>query len=307
MKQIDKEYRQSFLIEPTKLTRLVDKIHERLGVHTDMAQHDSFEVFLSGNRHEVITNVDSVLELENSRKHRIERLLINCSAATKGVVRPEHEVQVDFGVEKKTQGAPTATRIVEISVRSDAPGWASRTLSEVEEQVERTWMKQGIPVAVLGAFLIVLLFGILAMFVQVDTTRPTTQEIVRSMWLRDADADRLEQLVGQNRTITDEEMREIETRQLRNILRDYKPPTTQQPGTWRQTLLILVPLLTLAICAVILLNCYPTRVFLWGDEVERYAAVVQRRKLVWNVIIGVVVVGVVGNLLSAKILSSFSK
>ena len=33
MKQIDKDYQQPFLIEPTKLTRLVDKIHDRLGEH----------------------------------------------------------------------------------------------------------------------------------------------------------------------------------------------------------------------------------------------------------------------------------
>ncbi len=35
MKHIDKGYQQSFLLERTKLTRLVDKIHERLADHTN--------------------------------------------------------------------------------------------------------------------------------------------------------------------------------------------------------------------------------------------------------------------------------
>jgi hypothetical protein len=152
MKQIDKEYYQPFLLEPTKLTRLVDKIHERLGEHADTIVDDSFEVFMSGNRREVMNSVDAVLALENSRKHKIQRLVIVCSAATKSATRPEHEIQVDFGKEKKIQS--TATKMVEISVRGEGASWANRTLSEVEEQVERTWMQHRIPVAALGALVL---------------------------------------------------------------------------------------------------------------------------------------------------------
>jgi hypothetical protein len=296
MKQIDKGYQQPFLLEPTKLTRLVDKIHERLSEHTDTTTHDSFEVFLSGNRHETMQSVDLVLALENSRKHRIQRLVITSSASAAGAIRPEHEVQVDFG----------AVKFVGVSVRSDAPGWANRTLSEVEEQVERTWIRYRTPVAALMGLLCILVVSIAALFIQFNYV-PSTSDVIRPMWLRSGDVDRVEQMVGQNRTITDEEMREIESRQLRNILDDYKPQQPPPKGYWRKVLLILVPLITLVICAVILLNSYPSWIFLWGDEVERYAAVVQRRRFIWNVVIGIVVVGVVGNLLSARVLSLFSK
>ena len=97
MKEIHKEYDRSFLLEPTKLTRLLEKIHERLDEHPHATRRDHFEAFLAGNRREEMASIDDVLALENSRKHRIQRLLIVCSAATQGAVRPEPEVQVDFG------------------------------------------------------------------------------------------------------------------------------------------------------------------------------------------------------------------
>jgi hypothetical protein len=92
MKHIHKEYAQPFLIEPTKLLRIVGKIHERLADHTNCTPHDSFEVFLTGNQREEMTTLDEVLALDNSRKHTIERLVILCSASTPDAARPEHDV-----------------------------------------------------------------------------------------------------------------------------------------------------------------------------------------------------------------------
>jgi hypothetical protein len=304
MISIDKEYPKPFLLEPTKLNRLVDKIHERLGDHANTTAHESFDVFMSGNRHEELPTVDSVLELENSRKYTIQRLLITCSAATRGAVRPEHEVRVDFGKEKKTQQGSNV-KLIEVDVRSDSPGWANRTLSEVEEQVERTWIQNPIPVGALAGLLALLLFLIVLLLVGINHAAPRTDDILRAAWLTDADLNRVEQILAQNRTMTDEEMREVETRRLRNILQDEKPQQMPTKSTSRSVWLLLVPLVILGICVLLLLKSYPTWVFLWGDEVERYNRLVQRRKIIWNVIIGIVVVSVVGNLLSARVLSLF--
>jgi hypothetical protein len=35
--------------------------------------------------------------------------------------------------------------------------------------------------------------------------------------------------------------------------------------------------------------CYPSAVFLWGDEVERYNGVLQTRRIIWGVIITLIV------------------
>jgi hypothetical protein len=134
MKQIYKDYERPFLLEKTKKDRILDVIHGRLGEHQDTTKRDDFEVFLSGQRREEMTSVNDVLKLDNSRKSKIQRLLITCCASSEGAARPEHEIQVDF--DGRTI-AKNKTKVI-VSVRSGDAGWSDRALSEVEEQVERT-------------------------------------------------------------------------------------------------------------------------------------------------------------------------
>src|SRR5262245_36974910 len=138
MISMHKEYHQAFLLEPTKLRRLIDKIHERLGDHQNTVPVDTFNVFLTGDRREETTTLDQVLALDNSRKRKITRLEIECSASGPGAARPDHEVHIGFARPTPSGQAGGGAPIVAISVRSAAAGWASRTLAEVEEQIERT-------------------------------------------------------------------------------------------------------------------------------------------------------------------------
>lgn len=131
MKQIHKDYERPFLLEKTKLDRLLDIIHDRLGEHQGTTKREDFEVFLSGQRREEMGGAEDVLKLDNSRKSKIQRLLITCCASTEGAARPEHEIQVDFDGRTVGKNKPK----VIVSVRSDDARWSDRALSEVEEQV----------------------------------------------------------------------------------------------------------------------------------------------------------------------------
>ena len=286
MIHVHKEYQQAFLVEPTKLGRLVDKIHERLADHKNTTLHDQFEVFFTGNRREEMTNLDDVLALDNSRKHRIIRLAMACAASSSGAARSEHEVQVDFARPKPSTRDNTATTVVAISVRSDASGWANRTLAEVEEQVERNWVHQTRPVVVLVGLLLVALLLLASQFVSLRSTLDS------SWWLTGADLERIEVMLTQRPKLTDEDLREVSTMQLRNILDELKPASaTKETRMWR-TLFLAGPLLVVVVCIVILLvACYPKAVFLWGDEVKRYASTLDMRKTIWGIIIGVTLVG----------------
>jgi hypothetical protein len=71
MKHVHKQYAQAFLLEPTKLRRIVDTIHRRLANHQNTTMHDAFEVFLTDSRREELTSVDDVLALDNSRRRRV--------------------------------------------------------------------------------------------------------------------------------------------------------------------------------------------------------------------------------------------
>jgi hypothetical protein len=183
------------------------------------------------------------------------------------------------------------------------PAWANRTLSEVEEQVERTLQR---PPQFLITMVVVLavsfVVGIVSQFGNIRS-EPRTDDILRAMWLNDRDIERLEQIVEQNRTITDEELREIVTRQLRNVLEDEKPKPRARPAGIRQAIFVLLPLGILLGCSIVLLNSYPGSVFKWGDEIERHAAIVQRRNAIWNIFIGIFIIGAVANLLSTKLVS----
>jgi hypothetical protein len=291
MKHIHKEYQRPFLLEPTKLNRLVGKIHERLADHTNGTVYDRFEVFLAGSRREEMTTVDDVLALDNSRKHKIERLVIVCSASTPGAARPEHEVQIDFGYPRPSGPAPNSnTKLVAVSVRSDDNAWASRTLSEVEEQAERTWIHYSWPIGslvVLIVLLSVVLFVLTLPFIPLRLgTSPAT------LWLMSSDFDRIDAMLRDHSTLTDEDLREIATIQLRNVLGPRRPPHSIPLSQLTRTLSLAVPLIVVFACVLVLVSCYPGAVFLWGDEVERYNNTLQRRKILWNIILGVTVVGV---------------
>jgi hypothetical protein len=293
MKHIHKVYQQPFLLEPTKLNRLVGKVHERLADHASSTAYDRFEVFLAGSRREEMTTVDDVLALDNSRKHKIERLVILCSASTPDAARPEHEVQIDFGYPRPSAPAPNSNAsLVAISVRSDDNAWASRTLSEVEEQAERTWIHTllrpiGSLVALLVLIPVVLLF-LTFTFIPFRADPPRAD----ALWLKGSDVDRIEAMLGDRPALSDEDLREIAAMQLRNVLGLPKTHRSIPPNQITRTLSLAVPLIVVFACVLVLTRCYPSAVFLWGDEVERYASLVQRRKIIWNIIVGVTVVGV---------------
>jgi hypothetical protein len=294
MKHIHKEYQRPFLLEPTKLYRLVGKIHERFEDHPNSTLYDRFEVFLSGSRREEMTTVNDVLDLDNSRKHKIERLVLVCSASTPDAARPEYEVQIDFGYPKPSGPAPnSSTKLVAVSVRSDDNAWASRTLSEVEEQVERTWIHYSpfiggsliVLIVLLAVMLIVLTFPLIPLRFA-DIPGPPT------LWLKSSDVDRIEAMLREHPTLTDENLREIATMQLQNVFGLPRPPRSIPPNQVIRTLFLAVPLIVVFACVLALVKCYPSAVFLWGDEVERYDNTLQKRKVLWNIIIGVTVVGV---------------
>lgn len=74
--------------------------------------------------------------------------------------------------------------------------------------------------------------------------------------------ERLGQILNQNRPVTDEEMREIMTMQLRNLMaerRSSSPPP--RPGRTKQALFIGLPLALVLGCVLILLILRMIRVF----------------------------------------------
>jgi hypothetical protein len=289
---VQKEYQKSFLVEPSKLGRLIDKIHERLRQNQNATLQDMFQVFFTGDRREDMTELDDVLALDNSRKKKIKRLAITCSSSL-GAARSDKEVQVDFARPKPT--ATGTTNIVAVSVRSDNVAWANSTFAEVEEQVERYWLYNERPILVLLVLLLVALILI--------ASQIAPPGLSLSSQLTSTDLDRIEAMLAQRPTLTDEDLREVSTMQWRNILDARRAMRSPQEYWTRRTLFWALPLSVVVVCIVILLTTYPGAVFLWGDEVKRYESAQQRRKAIWGIIIGITLLGVSASFFSAAILS----
>jgi hypothetical protein len=226
--------------------------------------------------------------LENSSKQRIQRLKIT-SAGTGRVI-------VDFGIVKAPiNSAPNTTprKVISVIIVGENPKWNARTLAEVEEQIERTRQRNTAPILALVGLVVIML---VAFLLQVGVVKKP-QDLSDVMWLDKESLDRVETLVSQNRPITEEEQREITTIQLRTLVKSQK---AQEPpkGRGRKLLLMGLPTLALVICSAVLgFTCYPSAVFLWGDENDRYASLVNRRKILWGVIISLIVVGVLSKFL----------
>lgn len=280
MPQGNKEYAKAFLIEPTKLERLLEVVHERLGDHPDTTIQDRFEVFMAGNRAEVLSTVEDVLALENSKKYRIERLLITSVAANSSTGRIDSRIRVDFGVIKHPKSNTTGgtSKFVTVAVMGDTLPWTRQTLSQVEEQVERTWISFVTPVVSLLSLVILLLVFFLILVLPRLGDEPW-----KTMWLDDPQLDRIEQAVKENGPLTEAEMRDIGAGQYQNVLAHLRPKAEPQVRRKRTLLLFGIPfLLIVAVSVYLALTCYPKTVFLWGDEVDRYNATLLRRKVLWG-------------------------
>ncbi len=293
MKHVHKEYSFPFVLEPTKLKRLLDTIHDRLAEHPGTVPLDRFEAFLKDNRREVVSALEEVVALDNSHKKRIERLIVTCTASTPGAeTRPEHEVQVDFASPKTNEkGEASGTKIISISVRSDSAGWISSTLSEVEEQVERTRTESApvlLPVLFVLALLVVLL-------IQLPPT-PRWPDSAH-MWLNDSDLVRVDSMLRRERVLSDESAREIATMQSHNLVNAVKPSPAVPSREVGILITLGVPAIVLLLCIVVLLGTYPGAVFLWGDEIDRNKRTLNRRKVVWGIFIAVTVVSITSRFL----------
>ena len=295
MRVVRKEIESPFIVETSKLTRVVAVIEDTLAHHENLVQKWRFEAYLTGMRVEEAASLEEIVELDNSARNRVYRLLIICSAGVPNAVTPDHEIQVDLdgrATKSRTTTTTTTTRM-EVHVKSDDPGWASRTLAEIEEQVERMKnSRRGHAVA-----LVIALFALVGMFLVFLSSAVDRGSVNQSLLLSDQDLDRVEQMLKEHPILTPEEHREIFSMEMRHAL-DYRGRrgSSTEISISRKKIFILLGLLLITGAALYLAAaCYPSAVFLWGDATQWYEEVVSRRRFVWGVIIVAAVVSVVAN------------
>lgn len=161
--------------------------------------------------------------------------------------------------------------------------------------MERTWLPYTAPQSVLFVLLVVSIILLVSQFASELSPRADR------MWLKKSDLPRIEAMLVEQPMLAEENVREVVTMQLRNIVDSEKPV---QAGTNQKRALCAGSMIVVLVSAIVLLmTCYPTAVFLWGDERERYEGILQRRRVLWGIIIGVTLIGVASRFLSEGISS----
>jgi len=298
MRTIEKQYDSPFIADKSKVTRLMSVIQDKLNEFT-LPRTEHFQVHLSSNKTFETDSLTEVFELDNSPRSRIKRLIITCGLTVLGATSPEHEVKIDFDGRPKTD--------VSITVRSSNTKWAMDTMSVAEEQVERTLQNE-----IMGKLLrhtaqfisisVMVLAMATAIFLLPDTPNRAQSPAVNTMWLTNSDLNELSVILQNPGNLSNEKATEILTRQIRNIIAQQKEAEQGKRGSsvsifkdWRW-LFIIAPILLIIASFVYVTRCYPPAVFLWGDAESWHQSLINKRKTVWSLIIGAMLIGIISNL-----------
>jgi hypothetical protein len=114
--------------------------------------------------------------------------------------------------------------------------------------------------------------------------------------LSEEDIHQLAKSLETNKSLTEQQVREIVTMQLRNVASDFGEPTSDQKpssptsdrSAWEASLLLFAPLVVaFALALYLLVFLYPTALFLWGDAIGRYEHLKHTRNILWSAVVGI--------------------
>jgi hypothetical protein len=288
MAYIAKSYRNSFVLEQSKLNRLISILRERVTV----ASHPPKETYQVRHADGTIVTVESLerlYEFHNSGKKQIEQLEIFVDIPpSEGADSKHRGVTIEFTNE---HGSGKAS----IFVVDPDPKWAAETFATIEEQVERSF-KKGFMYTVSSqrvALLAALLSACITLLVLVNTPGPA-RDLATTMWLTKADIIEIATDLEKSSTTSQEQQLVILKRQLSNVRQTLEKPPLRL--TW-PILLFVAPLLIIVVAFIYLVKrCYPPTVFLWGDTEEWYQNILRHRSYVWNTILASTAVSILSGL-----------
>ncbi len=292
MSVLRKEFNSPFIVDKSKLKRLIEVAEAKF--KEDGNSKFGFEAHLSGQKVVETGSVDEILVLDNSKRNRVERLVINCTDTAPGSQEIKRGMLVDF------DGRTSAS--IYLAVKGDSAAWVGETFRAAEEQaeraVERFWVNvvshnRGLAI---GAFLFTTVF-LAGLLLALTTLNMTPSRLTNAMWLTDQDLKALEPLQS-DPTLAREKAGEVLSRQIRNVtlVRQQRHSILAWVTQGRFIVGITPPLFILAAFAYLYFQCYPNAVFLWGDAEDWYESLKQRRKFIWSGIIGAFAIGVLANL-----------
>ncbi len=276
-------YRAPFVLDGAKLTRILTVIEERFG---EADFEPSFDVTLKNGKQVKVSALDALLKLDNTIKNPVTSLDISAQSNDLGV-------GITFD---DSEGEN-----IQVGVRGSSPKIVGELFAELEEQVERTmanglfWKLFGSRSMTLIPIILGMAFTILGGLSVLNIIKGGSQPA--QMGLTQDAADQLRREVPKLVT-TDDKINwlfDLHRKQLEpheaGIAIDIR-----KLATWPNFFLAL-PAILLVVCLIYLARkCYPRTVFVWGDWEEHYKNIISKRRTVWGVVIGALVIGIISSL-----------
>jgi hypothetical protein len=285
-----RKYNYPYVVEKSKITRLVDIIQENI-VENEIPYTRKFTVNLSrGGNHEA-ESLDKIFELVNPQRNRITNFEIHF-AAPKDC--PQRSITIGFSAHPEN--------FIFVFIASSNINWMTKIFSLVEEQIERMFQFHNqisrIIISNRNIFIVVCLLVIFSIAVNVfpKIFRPEADN--SSYWLIRNDINEFDKILKDKTVLTNEDLHGIFTRQIRNVINNelHQKSILGTFGDLR-AVFISIPIAIIILSLMYLISrCYLPAVFLWGDMEDWYHTIVNRRKTIWNVIIGALLIGILGSL-----------
>jgi hypothetical protein len=277
MPRITKTYHSPFIVDESKLTRLVTIMRDQVSdITPDTSEH--YDVHLSNNTVIETHQLAHVLALDNTRKNRITRIVVQCGTANVTIT------EADF------DGRPPSD--VRVTVTGEDSKWANETLSAVEEQVERTlqngfmYQLRRSPGTLL--FIVPMLLGVASISVAIVLANRDSSQ---TMWLTSANLKALKTTLAHDPVLSSDDIAKIWTYQIRNLLASQA--SNAPLWNWRLVFALAPVLIVSASLIYLMFACYPMAVFDWGDARDWYEQLRNRRQNVWYVVIVGVLIGLI--------------
>jgi len=306
---VRKSFSSAFVLDKGKLERILEIIEQRLS-EIDDSFKPRFDVRLSNGKQIYVTSTEELLGLDNVVKNPISSLTIQVGSDLLQRSRNEEvrgkgylTCNISFDRSKRMN--------IALIVQSEDESRASRCFAELEEQVERTlsknWLEKFSIGNIIGTlFIATIMIALAALLFSIGGP---SRESSGYMLTKDDFAE-FERRMNDVKSESDKVafLFDLEKQQLQRSLEKQNRNFFINPRSilsWKNVFIIL-PFVVILCCVGYLRDrCYPHAVFLWGDYESHYNKLLSIRRTVWQVVIGSLLIGILGNLfvfgLSSKI------
>lgn len=235
-------------------------------------------------RIDTLSSVDEVLALDNTRRDPIREV----RALFEGSAGQDYYLHVELTYRYAPINSDDKRPNIAVSVDSNDSRTTRSLFAELSEQVERTKTRSLSPVVVALCLLVVSIGALFVIFPRKTAPADQWQPLLAQLEQDTSVSAKLDFLV------------KVERIRLEAAIGEDEAETIEIGAAFRLPgVLITVPVLVVVALVIYAVTAlYPHYVFLWGDWSEHHAALVARRRVIWQAVIIAFIVAVLASLLA---------